>query len=136
MTARNLAKGIAKSMLSKKGEEIVIMDLRGLSSAADFFVLCTAASDVQVRAIADAIEVDSREVRQYPWHTEGRRAGLWVIQDFVDVVAHVFHKEARAYYNLERLWSDAKMTHVRDTPPKKAAAKPRKAKSTTRRKSV
>ncbi len=136
MTARQLAKRIADSMLSKKGHDVVIMDLRGLSSAADYFVICTADSDVQVRAIADAIEMDSIDERQYPWHTEGRRAGLWVIQDYVDVVAHVFHKEARVYYNLERLWSDAKTTSVHDTVPKKAAAKPRTKKGSSRKKSA
>jgi ribosome-associated protein len=104
-------------MLSKKATDIVIIDLRKVSTAADYFVICTADSDVQVRAIADAIEDDTRVGGEAPWHAEGKRASIWIVLDYVDVVAHVFHKEARAYYNLERLWSDAKMTHVKDGAP-------------------
>jgi len=123
-------------MVSKKGSDIVILDLRGLSSAADYFVVCSADSDVQVRAISDSLEKDSKEERQYPWHTEGRRAGNWIIQDYVDVVAHVFHKEAREFYNLERLWADAKITHVRDTPAKKAVKKLPKTSAAKKRKTA
>jgi len=104
-------------MLSRKARDIVIIDLRKVSTAADYFVICTADSDVQVRAIADAIEEDTEDKGEAPWHSEGRRASVWIVLDYVDVVAHVFHKEARSFYNLERLWADAKMTHVKDTAP-------------------
>ncbi len=122
MTPRTLAKRIADSMLSKKGTDIAILDLRTMAGPADYFVLCTADSDVQVRAIADTVEEATGKDSEHPWHTEGRRAGIWVVLDYVDVVAHVFHREARSFYNLERLWADGKITHVRDTPRKKKAA--------------
>ncbi|OGU32541.1 MAG: ribosome silencing factor [Ignavibacteria bacterium GWA2_55_11] len=114
VTSRTLAKLVASSMIAKKAHDVLLMDLRKVTSTADFFVVCSADSDMQVRAIADAIEDATADADAPVWHSEGRQALMWVILDYVDVVAHVFHKETRKFYNLERLWSDAKMTHIRD----------------------
>ncbi len=127
MTSRTLAKKSAELALSKKAYDVVILDVRKLTSTADFFVLCTADSDTQVRAVADAVEEGNENSGASVWHEEGFQASTWVILDYVDVVVHVFHREARSYYNLERLWGDAKMTHVEDdaapgTVKKKRAA--------------
>lgn len=103
--------------LEKKAEDVSILDLTGLSGACDYFVVCSAGSEQQVLAIADHIQEKFRERGQPPWHVEGRSHRRWVLLDFVDVVAHVFHRETRQYYMLERLWGDAKVTHVRE--PKK-----------------
>jgi ribosome-associated protein len=129
VTSRTLAKKIAEFALSKKAYDVLLLDLRTLTSTADFFVICSADSDTQVRAIADAVEKGSEEIGAAVWHTEGFHASTWVILDFVDVVVHVFHHETRSYYNLERLWSDAKSTPMEDKgeqltiPKKKPKAK-------------
>ena len=117
MTSRTLAKKIAEFALSKKAYDVLLLDLRRLTSAADFFVICSADSDTQVKAIADAVEHGTAEIGMPVWHSEGFHASTWVILDYVDVVVHVFHHEAREYYNLERLWSDARETRVEDKAP-------------------
>lgn len=114
MTPRTLAKHVAQLMLSKKGAEVVVLDVRKLTSAADYFVLCSADSDTQVKAIADAVQEGTEAEGERPWHSEGYQARTWVVVDYVDVVAHVFHREAREFYNLERLWRDAPRTDVND----------------------
>lgn len=123
MTSRNLAKKIAEFALSKKAYDVLLLDVRRLTSTADFFVVCSADSDTQVRAIADAVEKGSEDIGARVWHTEGFHASTWIILDFVDVVVHVFHHEARSYYNLERLWSDAKATSIEDKADQMEAVK-------------
>lgn len=120
-----LAKHVADLALSKKAQDVVVMNLRGLSSVTDFFVVCSADSDVQVRAIASAVEDGLKLKGERPWQFE-RGSPNWVVLDYVDVVLHVFHKNTRPFYNLEKLWGDAKISHVQDTPPapkKKAVSK-------------
>jgi ribosome-associated protein len=92
------------------------LDLKKLSSATDYFVICAADSEPQVRAIADAVRGGMEEKGIPLYHDEGYHALMWVILDYVDVVAHIFHKESRSFYNLERLWSDAKRTDILDEP--------------------
>jgi ribosome-associated protein len=121
-----LAKRIAELTLSKKAHDIVIMDLRGLTSIADFFVVCSADSDTQVRAIADAVEEGMDKKGSAPWHRESGSAN-WVLLDYVDVVLHVFHKNTRPFYNLEKLWGDAVFEHVSDEKPAPAKTTARKA---------
>ncbi len=114
MTSRTLAKKVAEFALSKKASDVVLMDLRKLTSPSDFFVVCSADSDTQVKAIADAVcdGTDSLNVRL--WHSEGFTALSWVLLDYVDVVVHIFKKDIRSFYNLERLWGDAKITALSD----------------------
>ena len=90
------------------------MDLRKVTTTTDFFVICSADSDTQVKAIADSIVEGTVAKGVTVWHSEGMRALLWVVLDYVDVVVHVFHKEARTFYNLERLWGDAKIIEITD----------------------
>ena len=128
MTSRTLAKNVATFALSKKSSDVLLMDLRKLSAPADFFVLCSADSDTHVRAIADAVRHGTDEIGVRLWQSEGFSAMNWIILDYVDVVVHVFKKDVRSFYNLERLWGDAVVTHVEDTPPA-----PRAAAATTRK---
>lgn len=129
-----LAKKISELALSKKASDVLMMDLRKKSSAADFFVVCTGDSEPQVKAIADAIRDGMEEKGIDVWHTEGFHARQWILLDYVDVVVHVFHKELRTFYNLERLWSDAKMHPVQDSGKKvKVLPAPRKEKRAPRR---
>ena len=89
------------------------MDLRKLTSMTDFFVVCSADSDIQVRAIADAVEDGLEKKGSTVWHREAGSLN-WVLLDYVDVVLHVFHKNTRSFYNLEKLWGDAEIEHVAD----------------------
>lgn len=131
MTPRTLAKKIAQLAMSKKAQDVTIMDLRKVTDMTDFFVLCSADSDTQVKAIADAIADGTELSGASPWHREGLTQRHWVLLDYVDVVAHIFHRETRKFYGLEKLWGDAKIEVVEDKPPvkKKPAAKPRAKKA-------
>ena len=101
----------------------MIMDLRKLTDMTDFFVVCSGDSDTQVKAVADAITDGTEKLGSSPWHEEGISNRQWVLIDFVDVVAHVFHKEARRFYGLEKLWGDAKIETMEDAPIKKLPIK-------------
>ncbi len=97
----------AELALDRKGRDVAVLDLRGLSSATDFFVLATGTSDLHVRRIAEHIIEVLREADVRPNHVEGLQAGRWVLIDYIDFVVHVFHPAARDFYELERLWGDA-----------------------------
>ena len=111
MRSSTLAKRIARLTLTKKGHNVIIMDLRALTPMADFFVICSAESDVQMKAIADGVEEGLEKLASFLWHKESGSAN-WILLDYVDVVLHVFHKNIRSFYSLERLWGDAKFTYV------------------------
>jgi ribosome-associated protein len=130
LTSRTFAKKTAGFALSKKASDVVLMDLRKLKAPADFFVLCSADSDTHARAIAQAVRHGADDIGVTMWRSEGFRALSWVVLDYFDVVVHVFKKDVRQFYNLERLWGDAKITPVADTPPaSKRGALPRRAKA-------
>ena len=96
-------------MLSKKAKDVVVLDIRGLTDISDFFVICSAESDTQLRAVADAVSDGMAKVGIKPWRSEGWQGGQWIIIDFVEVVCHILYKDAREFYKIERLWSDAKV---------------------------
>jgi ribosome-associated protein len=102
-------KTIIKAIQDKKGENIISLDLRKIAEAsADFFIVCQASSTTQVRAICDFIEQEVKEkCGEDPYKHEGRTALQWVLIDYVNVVVHVMHPEARTFYKLEDMWSDA-----------------------------
>lgn len=114
MDGKELAQFIAKLTLDKKAENVVIMDLGEITTITDYFVICSAQSDVQVKAISDSIttELKQRDIRA--WHSEGHQSLNWVLLDYVDVVVHIFKPEIREYYALENLWGDAKIIEVND----------------------
>ena len=97
---------------SKKAQDVLILDLREVSAVADYFVICSGTSDVQVKAIADAVIEGLKEEGVKAWHTEGFAARRWILIDFVDVVVHDFHVKSREYYMLEKLWGDAKRVRI------------------------
>lgn len=96
------------AMLDKKAEDVLVLDLRGITNIADFFIICHGSSTRQVQAITDNVEKVLRENYSKHYHVEGREKGNWVLMDFHDMVIHIFHKSARGLYSLERLWSDAR----------------------------
>ena len=114
MTIQEISQAICKAASDKKASDIVVMDMQGLSSSTDYFVICSANTATQVRAIADNIEEELAKEGVAFNHKEGYREGEWVLLDFGDVIAHVFMQEAREYYALERLWGDAELTTYED----------------------
>ncbi len=118
---KTLARRCADLMLSKKAKDVVILDIRQLTDMTDFFVICTAESDIQVKAVADAVADGLVEYDIKPYRTEGWQGQQWIILDFVEVVVHVFYREAREFYKIERLWSDAKAEHIVDETATPAA---------------
>jgi len=110
MNSRELAQNAARLGWQKKGDNIVILDLRELSDVADYFVILTGESDIHVKSLADFIERELRDEKIKPVHKEGYRYLNWVLLDYVDVIVHIFKSDAREYYGLEQLWSDAKLT--------------------------
>ena len=127
--AKTFQRQIAELALSKKAKNVVIMDLRKVTTMADYFVVCSGDSETQVKAIADEIIDGMSKLGERPWHTEGFQNLQWALLDYVDVVVHVFHKDARTFYGLEKLWGDAKMQKVADSMDA-AARKPRAVKTT------
>ena len=96
----------------KKALDIVVLDLRGLASFTDYFLIATGGSHRQLETIADEIEAKLKEAKRKPSHIEGYPRGDWILMDYVDFVVHVFTPQSRSYYNLERLWGDAKRLAV------------------------
>ena len=101
-------------MFNKKAFDVVVIDLRKLATFADFFVICSADSNVQVKAIADDVDKSLNDEGVKYWHREGYQALNWVLLDYVDVIVHVFKKDAREFYNLEKLWGDAHFERLTD----------------------
>ena len=97
---------------SKKAADIVVLDVQQLSSVADYLLICSATSDRQVRAIADAIADELAQHGEKPLATEGYQQGKWVLMDCADLVVHVFDDDTRRFYDLERLWYRAPRVEV------------------------
>lgn len=96
----------------KKALDIVVLDLRGLASFTDYFLICAGSSRRQIETIADEVEEKLGKAKRKPSHTEGYPRGDWILMDYVDFVVHIFTPTSRAYYDLERLWGDAKRLAV------------------------
>lgn len=111
--AHRLARVAVDAILSKKAVDVLVIDLRSVTDVADYFVVATGTSDLQIRAIVEAVEEQVRDaVGEKPWKREGADRLQWVILDYVDVVVHVMDPERRAFYALERLWGDAPSEQV------------------------
>jgi ribosome-associated protein len=110
--ALQLARAIANAVQEKKATDIVVLDVRGMASYADYLVLASGESERQVAAMADAVSelLKPRGVR--PVSTEGQEGGSWVLLDYADVVAHLFQEDSRTFYDLEGLWADARRVAV------------------------
>jgi len=113
ISSDELAHKISEIALTKKAEDVNILNLKDLTSITDYFVIASGASDTQVKAIVDAI-TNELEPEIKPWHREGYDNLRWVLLDFVDVVVHVFQRQVRSFYDLERLWADAEVESVTD----------------------
>jgi len=114
--SEKLSDAIVLGMQEKKATDIVLMDLRKVKNAvADFFVICSGNSDKQLEAISDSIDEQVfKIVKEKPWHMEGKNNKEWMILDYITVVSHIFRKDRRDYYALEKLWGDAEITEIED----------------------
>lgn len=119
-----LARRAAELSLEKKAEDVKILDLRGITSMTDFFVIVTADSERKAKAVAEHIVDGLKEDGERPMHIEGLDSLRWVLLDYVDVVVHIFQTDDRKFYDLESLWSDAPVTRVVDLPPDAVEANP------------
>ncbi len=105
---------ISEAIFEKKGLDVKLLDLRGITTIADYFVICSGESDMQVKAIADNIDRRLTEEGVKIWKQEGFKALSWVLIDLSDIVVHIFRNESRQFYNLERLWGDAPVEELTD----------------------
>ena len=112
--ARARAVRLAEAAFDRKADDLVALDLRGLTSFADVFLLATGRSTRQVRSIADAVEEAARALGDKPLGIEGYEKGRWVLLDLGDVIVHVFQPEVRRHFDLERLWSEAPVLELFD----------------------
>jgi len=109
-----LSEVIVKGMQEKKATDIVVIDLRNISNAvADFFIVCSGNSDKQLDAISDSVDEEVfKTLKENPWHVEGKNNKEWMLLDYSDVVAHIFRKDRRQFYALEKLWGDADIKEI------------------------
>lgn len=108
MKTEELLKIITKAADSKFAADIEILDIQELTTIADYFVICSGQGATQLRAIAEEIERKAKEAGEAPISTEGYTASSWILLDFGSIVVHIFRKELREFYAIERLWSEAK----------------------------
>ena len=107
MTEREMVGTAVKALDSKTGKDIRVLYTADQTTLADYFIICNGTSNTQVKALADAVEEAMSQQGEEPHHVEGHRGGQWTLLDYSSVVIHVFTEEAREFYSLERLWSDA-----------------------------
>lgn len=121
---------IARAAKSKKAENILVLDLRKVATFCDYFVICEASSTTRIDAIAKHISEVLRKEGLKIYHIEGAPESKWVLLDCGDVIAHIFHRETRHFYGLERLWGDAPIVSLKE---KKAHARHTKRKTKTKK---
>ena len=97
----------AKALDDKKAQKLIMLEVRGLTTLAEYMVICTGTSDTHLRALCDEVEKKMEEAGEKVWHREGYRGDTWIVMDFCGVIVHVFTEEQRKFYDLERLWGDA-----------------------------
>ena len=115
MTNRETADRCIELLQSRKAENILLLNLRGISDVADYFLVCTGTSDPHARSLADAILEGMKADGHRPWQVEGLDTRKWILFDFVDVVVHIFQPDTRTFYGLERLWGDAPAEMIEET---------------------
>ena len=106
MESRELAKQICEALADKKGEDIKILNISEVTVLADYFIIASGSNRNQVQAMADNVEETLGKLGHEPKQIEGYQSGNWILMDYQDVIVHIFHEQARNYYNLEKLWSD------------------------------
>ncbi len=114
-SADQLIEAIGEALLSKKAENILRLDVRNLTTLTDYFIVCHATSDSQVKALADIVIEDVKNTfGERVWRKEGHTTNRWIVLDYVNVVVHIFLRDLREYYGIERMWSDAEICEIKD----------------------
>ena len=111
-TVAALAQRAAILCLDNKANDVVVLNLQGISSLTDYFIIASGTSDTHVRAVAERVMEELKKEGTRVYHVEGLQQGRWVLLDYVDFVVHVFHPALRSFYQLERLWGDAEVIAV------------------------
>ncbi len=119
MNFRNLAKECAGLALAKKAKEILILDVRKLTSIADYFVICSGRSNIHVETIAESIVAKLKDEGIRPLHIEGEKQAQWVLIDYIGTIVHVFYGETRKFYGLEKLWGEGERVGFQGQEKKK-----------------
>lgn len=115
---QKLIDAITDGLMEKKARDIVLLDVRKLTTLTDYFVVCHGTSETQIRALANSVMEKVKEViGENVWKQEGLNARRWIILDYVNVVVHIFSEEKREYYGIERMWNDAVVTEIKDEAP-------------------
>jgi len=112
MTEKELLYTAVKAADDKRAEDIIVLNMKGISLIADYFLICHGNSDKQVQAIAREMKEKVEEAGLHVKRMEGFDEARWILVDLGDVVAHIFHRDERSYYNLERLWGDAPIENI------------------------
>jgi ribosome-associated protein len=119
ITPRQLALLAAEVCDEKKAKEIIVLDVRKITSISDYFIVCSTSNERQARAIADDMRVRMKGLGKREMGVEGIEDARWVLQDFGDIVLHIFHESQREFYDIEGLWADAKQVRWKK-PSKKS----------------
>ena len=114
MKSQTLIKKIISLIKDRKGYDIKIIDLKGISSLTDYFIICSSDSDPQTRAITNHIKKDLSKIKIKPFQIEGLTHMDWILMDYFNIVIHIFKKETREFYDIERLWADAKIKEIKN----------------------
>lgn len=112
MSQKEILAKIVKTLDSKKAEQIDVIGIKDLTIIADYFVIATGTSTTHTKSLADEVEFQLKEAGIVPTRTEGYNGANWIILDYADIVVHIFYKETRQYYSLERLWSDGEKVDI------------------------
>lgn len=112
MTQNEIIEVAVKALDSKRAENIQVIGIRDLTVIADYFIIANGTSTTQTKALADEVEYQLKELGKAPERTEGYQGANWIVLDYGDIVVHVFYKETRQFYNLERLWSDGESVDI------------------------
>tara|TARA_B100000700_G_scaffold329589_1_gene451869 strand:+ start:310 stop:654 length:345 start_codon:yes stop_codon:yes gene_type:complete len=107
-------KEVAKLMLEKKATDVKIFDVKKITTMTDYFIICSSNSEPQTKAITSNIEKTMKKKGIKPISIEGQNKAEWVLMDYITFIIHVFRNDKRQFYDLDRLWADAKITHIQD----------------------
>jgi len=114
MSQKEMLAKIVKTLDSKKAEEIDVIGITKLTIIADYFVIATGTSTTHTKSLADEVEYQLKEIGITPTRTEGYAGANWIILDYADIVVHIFYKETRQYYSLEKLWADGEKVDIQE----------------------
>ncbi len=110
--SKELAENIGNVLDNKKGKDILLLNIQNVSIIADYFVICSGRSTIQVKALSDEVEEKIQELGVPLLRKEGYRDGRWIVMDYGTVIVHLFHHDDRHFYNLEHLWADGEKHYI------------------------